>query len=150
MIAKDYVPPWARGGFDQYQFVVSWSITSLSRPAKRSGPSIYWVCKDCEYEFAITGGTIMQTVPLPPQEWFHLARNMLLEQKGTRGPFGATPGSFFGIQLTPDQQRLAQTTVSRLIPSATPGPDLSLVPHIHAIKTPATAPQEPPAPSRKT
>ncbi len=29
MIAKDYVPPWARGDFDQYQFVVSRSITSL-------------------------------------------------------------------------------------------------------------------------
>ena len=29
MIAKDYVPPWARGDFDKYQFVVSWSITSL-------------------------------------------------------------------------------------------------------------------------
>ena len=29
MIAKDYVPPGARGDFDQYQFVVSWSITSF-------------------------------------------------------------------------------------------------------------------------
>ena len=29
MIAKDYVPPWARGDFDQYQFVVSRSITSF-------------------------------------------------------------------------------------------------------------------------
>ena len=30
MIAKDYVPPWARGDFDQYQFVVARSITSFS------------------------------------------------------------------------------------------------------------------------
>ena len=29
MIAKDYVPPWARGDFDYYQVTVCRSITSL-------------------------------------------------------------------------------------------------------------------------
>ena len=30
MIAKDYVPPWARGDFDYYQLTVCRSITSVA------------------------------------------------------------------------------------------------------------------------
>ena len=41
MITKDYVPPWARGDFDQYQFVVSRSITRYGThpPGRPTSPA---------------------------------------------------------------------------------------------------------------
>ena len=109
----------------------------------RIGPAIYWACRKCRHNFPATEGTVMQNVPLPPQEWLFLARTLLLARSDTPSDFPAHAGAFFSLATTPEQQQVTKQHIEYVIPSAAADSREAPIPHSTAFKILATAPATP-------